>query len=112
MFIGIYTLDNKIYNNIYFINKKQQQDLKNGFLVWDEDLLNVKTKNIKVLDFTIKGNNYQERKAEATEIAKDWQNNFSCYDWSYSELLTIYEFFEKVGKRYGLIKEFKENAIL
>lgn len=112
MFIGIYTLNDITHNNIYFVNKQKQEQVKRGYLLWEKDLLNANTKNIKTLLFSISGKTYQERKAEAVEIAKDWQNNFSCYDWSYSELATIYEFFEKVGKRYGLIKEFKENAII
>jgi hypothetical protein len=105
MFIGIYTLDNKIYNYIYYKNIE-------GFREWHKDTFSPNTKDIKMLDFTIKGKTYQERKAEAIEIAKDWQNNFACYDWSYSELTTIYEYFQKVGKRYGLTKKFKENAII
>lgn len=103
MFIGIYKKDNKQYNYIYFDNK-------NGCTEFLKDTWGAK--DIQTLSFKIRGKNYQERRAEAREIAIFWQNNFSCYDWSYSELATIYEFFEKVGKRYGLIKEFKENAII
>ena len=105
MFIGVYTIDNIMYNYLYHKNTL-------GFREWQKDTFSVDIGSIKVLDFKIRGNNYQERKAEAEEIAKDWQNNFACYDWGYSELIEIYAFFEKVGKRYGLIKEFKENAII
>lgn len=62
--------------------------------------------------------NYQERKETARQKAIDWQLEAS--DWqleaseqslSYGELAAIGDFFYKLGKRYGLLKEFRENAI-
>lgn len=41
-----------------------------------------------------------------------WQLDFSKYNYYISELLTNEEFFYKLGKRYGLIKEFRENGII
>jgi hypothetical protein len=43
-------------------------------------------------------------------LAIDFQSANDC-DLSYGELADIYNFFEVNGKRYGLIQEFRENAI-
>ena len=57
---------------------------------------------------------YKELKEEAREKAIDWQNEIITED----EVPSLDEFceqqykFEKLAKRYGLVKEFKENAII
>lgn len=104
MFIGIYTLDGETFNNIYTGRERWR--------AWYSDTFSPYTENMQILKLEIKGNNYQERKANAQELAKDWQYNFAAFPWSYGELAEIESFFYKVGERYGLIKEFRENAIL
>ena len=55
-------------------------------------------------------NKYQVGKAAAREKAINYSlenNNFSYY-----ELAKISDYFYKIAKRYGLIKEFKENGII
>lgn len=63
-----------------------------------------------ITDFHLHGKTYAERKAEAHEIAVDFSYNFpvDCY---WSDVLLLYELFEKWGRRYGLLDEFRENAI-
>lgn len=63
------------------------------------------------LDFSIHGKTYREKQAEVEDKAKEWQSIFSQYSWSYYELYIIQNWFYENGKRYGLLKEFKENAI-
>ena len=55
--------------------------------------------------------NYQKRKEAARQKAIDWQLNDSDYPYSYEGLAIIGEYFYKFGKRFGLLKEFRENAI-
>ena len=55
---------------------------------------------------------YQERKEEAREQAIIWQLEASEKCLSYAELAEAGEHFAKLAKRYGLIKEFKENGII
>ncbi len=53
---------------------------------------------------------YNKRKEEVREMAIDFSNYdgpISCY-----ELMENQYKFEKLAKRYGLIKEFKENGII
>ena len=65
------------------------------------------------IPLTVSGKTYAERKADLQDKAIEWSNNNGLGgDWSYGELATIQEFFETNGKRYGLLKEFRENAII
>lgn len=52
---------------------------------------------------------YQEKKEKARQIAMDWQENFS--DMYMSEYAQWCDYFYRLGKRYGLLTEFRENAI-
>lgn len=57
------------------------------------------------------GKSYADKKALLRDQAIDYslQNNFVMYG---SDLVEIGAYFEKYGKRYGLIKEFRENGII
>lgn len=54
---------------------------------------------------------YQKRKAEVREEAIYWQADFCNHNYSYGELACAEEHFRRLGKRYGLLREFKENGI-
>ena len=60
-------------------------------------------KNIKIT--------YASNKAVARQEAIDWQNAFDNHNYSDGELAEFGEHFEKLGRRYGLLKEFRENGI-
>ena len=55
---------------------------------------------------------YQNQKEEARQKAIDWQIEFSQNDHFMSEYAYYNNYFYKLAKRYGLIKEFKENGII
>lgn len=55
---------------------------------------------------------YQERKEEAREQAKIWQYESSIMFCSWQYIAEKTSYFYKLAKRYGLIKEFKENGII
>lgn len=55
---------------------------------------------------------YTERKEKARQEAIDFQVECSRRYMSYSECLDADIHFTKIGKRYGLLKEFKENGII
>lgn len=57
-------------------------------------------------------NTYQKAKARARDKAVEWQIDFNNHNYSYGELAYYGEYFEKLAKRYGLVKEFKENGII
>lgn len=56
-------------------------------------------------------NKYQEQKGKAREKAITWQLEFSEHNYSCGELAGFCNYFYKLGKRYGLLKEFRENGI-
>lgn len=55
---------------------------------------------------------YQEKKEAAREQAIDWQLWASEQNLSYGELADYADHFERLGRRYGLLQEFRENAII
>lgn len=57
-------------------------------------------------------NKYQQAKDGARQRAVDWQLAFSNNVYYWSDLADFSAYFEKLGKRYGLIKEFKGNGII
>ena len=56
-----------------------------------------------------KQNYYEKRKAEVREEAIEY--SYSEEELSYGELAEKQDHFRKLGKRYGLLREFKENCI-
>lgn len=55
---------------------------------------------------------YAQKKEAARVAAIDWQNNFDENSYSYGDLADIQEQFVKLGRRYGLVQEFRENGII
>jgi hypothetical protein len=56
--------------------------------------------------------NYQFAKQKARQEAIDWQIGFIKHSYDWCDLSHYNTYFEKLGKRYGLLKEFKKNGIL
>lgn len=56
-------------------------------------------------------NKYQIKKEQARNEAIDWQQWASNNCLSIHDLAVAGEHFKKLGKRYGLLKEFRENGI-
>lgn len=56
-------------------------------------------------------NNYQRQKERVRNEAIDWQLDFFNYNYSWLELIAFENYFEKMGRRYGLLTEFRENGI-
>lgn len=57
-------------------------------------------------------NTYQKAKEEARNMAIEWQLDFCNHNYSYEELAYYGSYFEGLAKRYGLVKEFRENGII
>lgn len=55
---------------------------------------------------------YEEEKEKARQKAIEWQREASEKFYSYGELAIYNQYFFDLGKRYGLLKEFRENGIL
>ena len=55
---------------------------------------------------------YKEQKQRARELAVQWQYDFANNNYNWEEISEFTDFFTKLGKRYGLLKEFRENGVL
>lgn len=55
---------------------------------------------------------YAQKKEQIREQAIEWQESWNDNCYSYGELAFYSDYFEKMGRRYGLLKEFQENAII
>ena len=54
---------------------------------------------------------YQKRKEAARQSAQEWQSEAARLTLSYEGLIITTAHFEKLGRRYGLLREFRENGI-
>lgn len=65
------------------------------------------------IPLVVSGNCYQDRKNDIREKAIEYQSTFYDFcNYSYGELSDITAFFEKAGRRYGLLQEFKNESII
>ncbi len=55
---------------------------------------------------------YKDRKAELEQEAIEYQRDVSENNYSLDYLNDMCQYFLKYGKRYGLLKEFRENGII
>ncbi len=88
---------------------------------WTSDFLDEKrekmknaqtTPNAKTLTAAEKRRNYYlKRQGEIRDKAIKWQNNFEEIVQDWEDLAIWSEYFTKMGRRYGLLKEFHENGI-
>ena len=75
--------------------------------VMDDDVTGVSD----ILRFKVTGDGYEERKGNLRELAIAWSHaDKECV--GVMDEAEVRRFFEKNGKRYGLMEEFRENAII
>ena len=60
--------------------------------------------------FYVTGKTYQERKESARQLAQKFQTE-NAPGLSWAEYAEITAYFEKIGRKYGLLEEFRDNAI-
>ena len=83
---------------------------------WNEYYRDTFSPSVDVLGFVsyiVRGKTYDQKKECVRNIAKDTQILIShAQDISWEELCEIKAWFEKMGRRFGLLKEFRENGII
>ena len=55
--------------------------------------------------------NYQKQKERVRNEAIEWQLDFDNHNYSWGELAVFGDYFYTMGKRYGLLREFRDNGI-
>lgn len=82
------------------------------FMVFNYRLEQVSAKAFYVLERAARPRTYAEKKDALRSFAIDWQHATGDFDMSMSDVIDWCEFFEEYGRKYGLIREFRENAII
>lgn len=98
---------------IKYVNTDKKIDVtiaENDFVF--NELIN----NYNVLDYiklAVNGYTYLDRREAAKNLAIAAQafDSDTDFHFDFVELLKISNCFEKIGKQYGLLKEFRDNAI-
>ena len=54
---------------------------------------------------------YQYKKEALREFAKEYQRIFPHINSTWEDVIWFSSFFEQYGRKYGLLKEFRENGI-
>lgn len=83
------------------------------FWTWEDYYRETFSPEITVLlliDFTTHGKTYAERKEDVRSKAIDW-SHAGPTGISWGELVEIGGWFERMGRRYGLLREFREEGI-
>ena len=55
---------------------------------------------------------YMEKKEAARNDAINWMTTTANDSMSWSEIQDYHDHFATIGRRYGLIREFRENGII
>ena len=92
------------------VNGEEHANLYFDYQSYFEDTFSPACEIIQIIGFKVKGESYAERKENLRNIAVEFSHN-AIFGLSYGELYHIQNFFETMGKRYGLLREFRENAI-
>lgn len=79
----------------------------------NKDTINPASAALVIVPFHISGKTYRERQSSLRNLAIDFQYASEGADigLSWREMADIGDYFRRMGRRYGLLREFEENAI-
>lgn len=99
---------------IYAVLRQNNDEKANLFWTWEEYHEATFSPDIEIICTIelgrLKGKSYKERKACIEAKAIEYSHNHYP-GLSYGECADIDDYFYNYGKRYGLLTEFRENAI-
>lgn len=105
-------IDGGIYENVTIEDVRNDIEENQGAFPRVPTIEELDEQIVLFIPLIVSGKTYQERKADLQNKAIEWSNNQGTYaTWSYGELAIIQGFFEKNAKRYGLLREFRENCV-
>lgn len=90
---------------------KEEINIYYNWQLYFSDTWNPTSEIITKILFKISGKTYKEKQENLRNLAIEYQTSDTS-GLSWGELAEIGYFFEINGKRYGLLKEFKENCII
>lgn len=97
------------YGSYYFDGKKHAA-IYDSWDLFHRDTFNPLCEEITIIPFESHGKSYTDRRESVRETAVTWSN---CEAWplSWCEVQTVADWFYRMGKRYGLLTEFRENGL-
>ena len=103
---------------VYAVWKRYDGEYDGGvFDGWNEyfsDTWNPQTAETDIAlisDHAYMGRTYEDKKNYIRQKAIEYQYSASLISLSYMELMIMGNYFEKIGRRFGLLREFRENGI-
>ena len=98
---------------VYRLNGQQHARLYFSWRLYHADTFSPEAECLLLIPFRIAGKTYAEKKESVYDQALAFQSIFADFgcDVSYDELLMMQNWFDKMGRRFGLIREFRENCI-
>lgn len=103
-FAAFQTIDHEPQAAIY-------HETPGGYAEYHRDTWSPETEILSYIPLHVSGRTYRERQKDARKKAVEFSWIVGTVPLSYGELDTMQEFFEIAGRRYGLLQEFRENAI-
>ena len=103
-----------MYHHLTFKNGSNPYICKNEveFLSWFKKYdIEMTCPGFYVVNDLRKKSTYIDMKKATESLVIEYSYTFGDCSLSYGELADIQEIFETLGKRYGLLREFHENAI-
>lgn len=98
------------YAHYVDVSGQEHSDLLDDWDQFYKDTFGPDADIFSIIDFHLHGKNYADRQAWLCDIARRFQ--YECAPGlSMLELSWISDWFYKNGKRYGLLREFRENCI-
>lgn len=104
-------------NNIIYVLMEEVNTLT-GYIVTREEFTTWKKENpeniadiVQVYELKAKGDTYKDKKAYIEAVAIDYSHADNGNN-NLDDLCYIYNFFEVNGRRFGLLTDFRENAII
>lgn len=100
--LAVVNYDGKFYGGIW-----------NSWRDFYSDTFSPEYETFYCYDFTTKGKTYKDRKSYVQDCAIGWSNvcGLMDNDFSQGEWLIVESEFRRLGKRYGLLREFRINCI-
>lgn len=89
---------------------EQVSTLYDDWQQYHNDTFSPLTEHYTLIEFRVRGRTYRDRQADLANTAVRFQHECVA-GLSMYELSIIYDWFNRMGKRYGLLREFAENGI-
>ena len=100
-----------IYANYTRPDGREVSALYNDWETMTRDTWNPETEIYSVIVFRVRGRTYRDRQADLCNTARRWQYE-SAPGLSWNEIVDVADWLYAQGKRYGLLRDFREEAII